>query len=992
MDAVRSRRPSWLPTPRQVIEQLNPVKAAGGAPVLPLMLLFSMNTFDELDRAAFGVLIPEIRDWFGVDLQTAIVLVNLSAILAIILALPVGFLADRVNRVRLAAVGCALWATFSFLTGLAPSILMLAVFRFGSGLGQVVQAPSNSLLADYYPRHTRGSVFAFWGMGTPFGKFIATVLAGLLVDATGFWQVPFLVFAIPSLVVAVWALLRLREPKRGYYERIDMGATQDVAEKEEDAPGWGESLRICWNVRTLRRVWFGLPFIVGSVSVILPLIITLYDEKFDISPGMRGVLAGANEPVAILGLIVGGSALGRLLFMKPGRVMALLGGLVGCGAIAIFAAAFVPFLPLVILLTMVQAFCFAVLAPAAGAITSLVIPPRVRSIAVSLTVLWFVPGLVFTTIASGLGDSRGIETAIVMMTVVFLIGAAIWASAGATVEPDMRAALAASMAAAESEAAKARGAAKLLVCRDVDVSYGNIQVLFNVDFDVEEGEIVALLGTNGAGKSTLLRAIAGLTSASNGAVFFDGFDITYLPAHEHVGKGIVMVNGGRGVFPGLSVGENLRLAAWSYRDDADYVRTATEKVLEFFPVLRERLDDVAGNLSGGQQQMLTLGQAFLSRPRLLMIDELSLGLAPAIVEQLLEIVRAIHALGTTVILVEQSVNLALTVAERAVFMEKGEVRFTGPTAELLSRGDILRSVFLEGTRGARGGLTGGGAVYRPNAPSRGGVVGGEEREVVLEIKDVHKRFGGVHAINGIDLQLQDGLILGLIGPNGAGKTTLFDLISGFNDPDRGSVSLFGQELIGLPPDQRAKLGLQRSFQDARLFPNLTVSENVAVALERHIEVRSATMAAAHLPNVRKSEAKIARRVERLIAVSNLGEYRNKFVRELSTGTRRVLDLACILAADPKVILLDEPSSGVAQRETEELGPLLLRIRFETGCSMLLIEHDMSLIRSVSDELVALDLGTVVTRGTPDEVIEHPAVVASYLGTSREAIQRSGGLK
>jgi branched-chain amino acid transport system ATP-binding protein len=186
------------------------------------------------------------------------------------------------------------------------------------------------------------------------------------------------------------------------------------------------------------------------------------------------------------------------------------------------------------------------------------------------------------------------------------------------------------------------------------------------------------------------------------------------------------------------------------------------------------------------------------------------------------------------------------------------------------------------------------------------------------------------------------------------------------------------------------MGLQRSFQDARLFPNLTVAENIAIALERHIEVRSAAMAALHLPNVRKSEKKVDKRVERLVNISNLGAYRNKFVRELSTGTRRIVDLACILAADPKVIMLDEPSSGVAQRETEELGPLLLRIRFETGCSMLLIEHDMPLIRSVSDELIALDLGRVVTRGLPDEVVEHPDVVASYLGTSADVINRSGG--
>ena len=448
-----------------------------------------------------------------------------------------------------------------------------------------------------------------------------------------------------------------------------------------------------------------------------------------------------------------------------------------------------------------------------------------------------------------------------------------------------------------------------------------------------------------------------------------------------------MVNGGRGVFPTLTVGENLRMAAWLFRSDEQYVHEATEKVLGFFPILRERISEPAGNLSGGEQQMLTLSQAFLSRPRLLMIDELSLGLAPSIVARLLDIVRAIHDAGTTVILVEQSVNVALTVAERAVYMEKGEVRFTGPTAELLDRNDILHSVFLKGGGGS--GSLGSSDPYRRQTPKK--VEATAEKEVVLAAHGIHKAFGGVSAINGIDLTLEEGTILGIIGPNGAGKTTLFDIISGFLSPDTGSIELFGEDVTFLSPDQRARLGLQRSFQDARLFPSLTVAENIAVALERYVEVRSSTLAALGLPMVKKSEAKIARRVERLIDQANLGDYRNKFVGELSTGSRRIVDLACVLAADPKVILLDEPSSGVAQRETEELGPLLLKIRFETGCSMLLIEHDMSLITSVSDELLALELGRNLVRGLPNDVVEDPRVVASYLGTSEDVINRSGQL-
>src|SRR5439155_7341807 len=297
--------------------------------------------------------------------------------------------------------------------------------------------------------------------------------------------------------------------------------------------------------------------------------------------------------------------------------------------------------------------------------------------------LWVIPGLAIQFVVFALADSVGVSTALLALLPVFVIGSLILATAGSTVDADIRAATAAAMAADISRRSKEEGKAKLIVAKDVDVHYGDVQVLFNVDFEVDEGEVVALLGTNGAGKSTLLRAIAGLTEPSNGAIFFDGEDITHLPASEHAERGIIMSPGGRGTFPSLTVAENLRLAAWIHRADDAYIARAMDQVFGYFPVLHQRLGEAAGNLSGGEQQMLTLAQAFLSRPRLLMIDELSLGLAPAVVEQLLVIVRAIADQGATIILVEQSVNIALTVARRAVFMEKGEVRFTGSTAELM---------------------------------------------------------------------------------------------------------------------------------------------------------------------------------------------------------------------------------------------------------------------------------------------------------------------
>src|SRR3954470_12275454 len=236
----------------------------------------------------------------------------------------------------------------------------------------------------------------------------------------------------------------------------------------------------------------------------------------------------------------------------------------------------------------------------------------------------------------------------------------------------------------------------LLSCRGIDMSYGPVQILFDVDFDVAEGEMVALLGTNGAGKSTLLKGICGLVRPTKGTVTFKGENITKTPADVTARKGISLMPGGKGVFPTLSVDENLKLATWLISDEQDRIAAARGEVLELFPVLDQRRGQMAGDLSGGEQQMLALGMALMTRPELVMIDELSLGLAPTIVGQLLDVVREIHRRGSTIVIVEQSVNVALQLAERAVFMEKGEVRFEGPASELLERPDILRAVFISG--------------------------------------------------------------------------------------------------------------------------------------------------------------------------------------------------------------------------------------------------------------------------------------------------------
>jgi branched-chain amino acid transport system ATP-binding protein len=518
----------------------------------------------------------------------------------------------------------------------------------------------------------------------------------------------------------------------------------------------------------------------------------------------------------------------------------------------------------------------------------------------------------------------------------------------------------------------------MLSCRGIDMAYGPVQILFGVDFDVAPGEIVALLGTNGAGKSTLLKGICGLVRPTAGTVQFKGEDITKLPADVTTHRGVSLMPGGKGVFPTLTVDENLRLASWLIRKDQDRVEAARAEVETLFPILKQRASQLAGDLSGGEQQMLALGGALMTRPELLMIDELSLGLAPTIVAQLLEVVREIHDRGTTIVIVEQSVNVALNLAERAVFMEKGEVRFTGPAQELLDRPDILRSVFISGAGGTD--AAPGKARARKVDPNG---------KVLLECSGVIKRFGGITAVNDVDLQLRDGEILGLIGHNGAGKTTLMDCISGFLPIDSGRIRVRGHDVTEWAPHERARGGVARSFQDALLYPSLTVAETIAVARERHLASIDMVAAAFQLPASYESELEVAEKVDELIELMGLGAFRQKLTGELSTGSRRIVDLACILAQDPKVLMLDEPSGGVAQKETEALGPLLLRVRDQIGCAVLVIEHDMPLLRTICDRMIALELGGIIAEGPPEEVLEHPAVIESYLGTDESAINRSG---
>ena len=974
-DEKPPRRPV-VATARAWLREVDPRRIVGAR--VPLVVLPLMALLASWDDAALRVLLPEMRTDLGFDIAFLIRIASIVALVNNLLALPLGYMADRVRRVWMIRIGAVGANLASIVQGLAPGVAQLTAGRVvGAASSAVVEPASLPLLADYFPSTTRGRVVALVHMGRVAGAAIGPFVAGILGARYG-WRAAVITLALVATGVSLLTFL-LREPVRGGLDRREMGATDEEAAVEQSPVSWNEGVRAAFSIVTLRRISFSLPFTFAATAGLGALLPIYLSERFLVGPAQRGTLIAVLQLVPLIGLAFSGAIVDRLIATRPAGVVLVQASALLAQAAAVVVLAFAPTLTVAIAVLVPFVAIAAMLIPAERALNSLVVPARVRGLGVQIPQLFALLGIILLNAVAGYFDTLGIQRGMLLFVPLILIGALIVASAAPAVERDIRAAKAAAMAEQEAARARAAGRSKMLVCRDVDVTYDGVQVLFNVDFDVEEGEIVALLGTNGAGKSTLLRAIAGIQQASNGAIFLDGRDITAVPPHENAALGIVMMPGGNAVFPGLTVEQNLQAAATMYRADQSYVRERMEEVLELFPVLRDRLGQLAGTLSGGEQQQVGLGQAFLMQPRLLMIDELSLGLAPVVVEHLLATLRRIHAKGTTIVLVEQSLNVALTVAERAVFMDRGEIRFSGPTEELLARSELVRSVFM-----GRAGAT--GATAR-RSDARAATHGDATREPALRVAGLGVAFGGVHALRDVSLDVHPGEIVGIIGPNGAGKTTLFDAISGYVAPDSGRVELAGLDVTRARPDARARVGLSRSFQNARLFGSLTVREAIATAFERRA-VKSPLLTMIGAPTVRRSEARIARRVDSLIERLGLERYADKFVGELSTGTRRAVDMACIVALEPKVLLLDEPSSGLAQAECEAMAPLLNQIVRETGCGLVVIEHDIPLVTAVSDRMVAMELGAVLVSGTPDEVQRDPRVLGSYLAATDEVVARS----
>jgi branched-chain amino acid transport system ATP-binding protein len=426
-----------------------------GAPLFPLVVLFGLNAVDELDKTAFNVLAPEIRRSFGLGISGILGLVAVIELVAILLGLPLAYWADRRSRVRLAAGGATVWGTFSLATGLAPNVGFLAAARAGAGMGRAVVTPTHfSLLADYYPPEIRPKVFGTHRAANSVGQFVGPLLAGGLALWLG-WRAPFMLFAVPTVVFVALAR-RLPEPARGAHERRAAGAGEAACLTEEEPPRFLEGWRMLWRIRSLRRIWYALPFAAAVIVGFGSLFAIFYEQEFGLNSAQRGLAAAITEPAQILGLVAGIPIANRLLRRDPALVLRFV-ALVGVVVAGCFATlAVTPYLAVVIAMNMVIAAAAAVLSPGVYSVLSLALPPRARSLGFAVSALWILPGLALYPLIGHVADTHGIRPALFGLSLPLVLAGFLLSTAGRFVNADILRARTATRVSAEAKLAEAR--------------------------------------------------------------------------------------------------------------------------------------------------------------------------------------------------------------------------------------------------------------------------------------------------------------------------------------------------------------------------------------------------------------------------------------------------------------------------------------------------------------------------------------------------------
>ncbi len=649
----------------------------------------------------FGLLGPDIQRSFHINDAALGAVVFASSASQFLFALPIALWSDRGSRVRIGALTLLLFSAVVPLMGLARTVWVFTGLAVISAIGHGPRDTTHmSYLADAYPPEARARIFAYHSGADPVARTIGIFLIGTIASATGDWRwaTAVALLGIPLALV----MLRLREPPKGRHESSHIlrgSGLESLAPGEERAPRvlFGAGVQRLLRIRSLYWQLVAVA-VLGFAGTGIPLFGSLYLKRtWHLNAGQRGHVYLVVGISAFLAIPVAGLVGDRLFRRRPESVL-ILGGACLAAFGSIYAASlYAPHLWMVTGGWFLAECCLAPLSTAIAQTVAATAPPDMRSLAYGLFGIY---GLVFggftgAVVLGDVSDATSARFALTLMGPVCVVGGILLAIGARHVRRDITMVIE-DILEAHHESTRRRSGVPVpaLQISRLDFSYGTQPVLFGVNLEIAEGEIAALLGTNGAGKSTLLRAVAGLDHPMRGTIRIFGTTTTWLEAEQVLGLGVALLPGGRTTFPGLTVADNLRIGAHHLRKDRGRAHAAIDEVYAAFPVLYEKRDQRAGTLSGGEQQFLALGRVMMTKPRLLLVDELSLGLAPKAVEALMANIRRVNAEGTTVILVEQSVNVAARLASHAIFLERGEIRYDGSAAGLLAREDLLRPVFL----------------------------------------------------------------------------------------------------------------------------------------------------------------------------------------------------------------------------------------------------------------------------------------------------------
>ena len=669
-------------------------------------MMFVLAFIDELPRA-IRVLAPDIQDSLNVSDTVLFGILGFGGVTLVLGAVPMAALADRVKRVAIIPVASVFWGVTTFLSGLIVNPFQLFLTNAGSGFGQAYRIPvSNSLLVDTYPIQSRSRIFALEGLGRPAGQLLGPLAIGGLAAVVGGddpWRAAFFAVAAAPLVAAAVSALVLREPARGRFEKQAVFGDEQV-EVDELPVSMGTAFARLRKIKTFYFLSTGVG-VLGFALIAIPIQFNLLlEDKYAMGPLQRGVVESLIWVAALVGLPVAGRIFDRGFRRDPGAMMRLSGLLVMAAGVVYAVALPIKILGGLVVMMAVAQTLISMAFVAAPSVIAAVSPYRIRAQAFALLpVFVFLMGGFFGGLIVGqLSDAYNERTAmLVAAPPAALIGGALIFYGSRFIRGDISRSVEELLEEKEEQRRAAADPASVpaLQVHNLDFAYGSVQVLFDVSFEVARGEVLALLGTNGAGKSTLLRAVSGLGIPDRGVVRLGGRTITYAEAENRFAAGLVQLRGGAGIFEELSVADNLRASVLAAGLDEAEAEARSQQVLSLFPVLAERTGTAGRELSGGQQQMLALAMALMHEPEVLLIDELSLGLAPVVVQELLGVVERLREGGQTMVIVEQSLNVALAFADRAIFMEKGRIRFEGPAQELAERDDLARAVFLGGEGG-----------------------------------------------------------------------------------------------------------------------------------------------------------------------------------------------------------------------------------------------------------------------------------------------------